>query len=396
MASVFLTGVILLLSRRTHAYQTDTSVRTNGYCQSLDIPVSVTAPSAIYDIPPTSNDQEATAWAIWDADRTNRHDYLNIVQNTTTSDIFNIHGNLCIPKSFVKNNVLQIATHGIAFDSRYWDVQLQPETHSYVEAALQAGYAVFTYDRLGTGQSDRPDAYTVVQGPVELEILRQLTLMGRDGSLYTLAAKQRNPAIPAFASLAPPSKVVHIGHSWGSVLTAAFMAKYANLTDGTILTAYILSEYFGSAGSTSFSVEDAASHGFNRSEGYLVPAKNGIQNIFFGGNLSTAYTPEFLDYADAIKQPATVGEFASAYSISALPGPDFEGPVQLFLAEFDFYVCRGDCKGLANMTQLNETYPKATAIEVYIQPNAGHGLPLHNNATAGFEAMFDFLHRHGL
>ncbi|KAF2770798.1 alpha/beta-hydrolase [Teratosphaeria nubilosa] len=396
MASAFLTGALLLLSHRIHAYQTDISIRANGYCRSLDIPVSVMAPTAIYDIPPTSNDQEATAWAIWDADRTNPHDYLNIVQNTSTSDTFNIHANLCIPKSSGKTNILQIATHGIAFDSRYWDVELQPDTHSYVEAALQAGYAVFTYDRLGTGQSDRPNAYTVVQGPVELEILRQLTLMARDGSLYTLAANQHNYTIPAFTSLTPPSKVVHVGHSWGSVLTAAFMAKYANLTDGTILTAYLLSAYFGSAGSTSFSVGDAASHGFNRSEGYLVPARNGVQNIFFGGNLSTAYTPEFLEYADAIKQPATVGEFASAYNISALPGPDFESPVQLFLAEFDFYVCRGDCKGLANATQLNETYPNASAIEVYIQPNAGHGLPLHNNATAGFEAMFDFLERYGL
>jgi hypothetical protein len=45
---------------------------------------------------------------------------------------------------------------------------------------------------------------------------------------------------------------------------------------------------------------------------------------------------------------------------------------------------------------LNKTYPHATAIEVAIQPNTGHALPLHNNATAGFQLTFEFLAKHGL
>lgn len=86
--------------------------------------------------------------------------------------------------------LLDFATHGVHYDSRYWDSEYQPEKHSYVDAALEAGYSTLTYDRLGVGRSDKPDAYTVVQAPLELEILRQLTLMARNGTLYNFAGTQ--------------------------------------------------------------------------------------------------------------------------------------------------------------------------------------------------------------
>jgi pimeloyl-ACP methyl ester carboxylesterase len=361
--------------------------------------VPVTVDSAIYDIPRVDSDIEAVAWAIYDATRTTIHGVQNIKKNTTTSGTFNIHAQLCVPKSVknAKNNTLQIATHGVHYDSRYWDSKYKPENHSYVEAALKAGYSILTYDRLGVGQSDIPDAYTVVQAPLELEILRQLTLMARNGSLYDFASHAA-PSDPSFKGLAIPNKVVHIGHSFGSFLTSAFIAKYGPLSDGAIITGYLLTEVLGNAGSTSFSVEYAAtgSPPFNRPSGYVVCQRDGIQNIFFGGNPKTAFTPELLDYGISIKQPVPIGEFASAFSLLGNPGPSFVAPVQFLLPEFDFYICRGDCRDLANVTALKQTYPNATDIEVVLQPNTGHALPLHNNATAGFGLIFDFFSRHGL
>ncbi|RYP03671.1 hypothetical protein DL765_010432 [Monosporascus sp. GIB2] len=296
-----------------------------------------------------------------------------------------------------KSDILQIATHGVHYDSRYWDSEYQPENHSYVNAALKAGYSILTYDRLGVGQSDIPDAYTVVQAPLEQEILRQLTLMARNGTLYKFAENVK-PADAAFKALTKPRKIVHVGHSFGSFLTSAFIANYGPLSDGAIITGYLLTQCLASAGSTSFNVEYAATSNpsYKRPSGYVVCQKSGIQNIFFAGDLKTAYTPEMLDYGNDIKQPVPIGEFASAFWLLGNSGPSFKGPVQYMLPEFDFYVCRGDCKGLANVTALAETYPNAAAIEVAIQPNTGHALPLHNNATAGFQVTFDFLERHGL
>jgi hypothetical protein len=111
-----------------------------------------------------------------------------------------------------------------------------------------------------------------------------------------------------------------------------------------------------------------------------------------------AFTPELLNYGDAIKQPIALGELQSAFLIIGGSGPAsaFRGPVQYLLAELDFYICQGDCKGLADMNVLNQSYPNAAAIEIAYQPNTGHALPLHSNATAGFQLKYDFLARHGL
>ncbi|KAJ8102677.1 hypothetical protein POJ06DRAFT_245335 [Lipomyces tetrasporus] len=285
MASIII-GILLLLHHRTSASTIDSSKRVHGFCKQLDIPVFATASSAIYNIPRVDNDIEATAWAIYDATRNTPHGVQNIIKNTTTSGTFNIHAQLCVPKCSKKEDILQIATHGVHYDSRYWDSEYKPEKHSYVDAALKAGYSILTYDRLGVGQSDKPDAYTVTQAPLEQEILRQLTLMARNGTLYSFAGEAR-PVDTVFKTLAKPTKVIHLGHSFGSFVTSAFIANYGLLSDGAIITGYLLTEYLASAGSTSFSVEYAATGcpSFDRPSGYVVCQKSGIQNIFFGGGI---------------------------------------------------------------------------------------------------------------
>lgn len=373
--------------------------RTNGYCRQLDIPVTATAESAIYNIPRVDSDIDAIAWAIYTDTWSTVGGSDRIIKNTTTSGTFNIHAQLCIPKRDVdkKKGILQLATHGVHYDSRYWDPELDRDNLSYVEAALKAGYSILTYDRLGVGKSDIPDAYTVVQAPLELELLHQLTLLARDGTIYGLASKGQPRGSP-FGKLSKPSKIVHVGHSWGSVLTSAFIAKYGPLTDGAIITGYYLGPLLGKAGMAAWNAEAPASStpSFDRPSGYVVCKKSGIQTIFFAGDTKTAFTEEMLEYGNALKQPAPIGEFASAYQILGLPGPEMRAPVQYFLPEFDFYVCGGDCKGIVNKTLLEQTYPHAPVIDIKIQPNTGHAFTLHNNASAGYQVNFDFLESNGL
>jgi hypothetical protein len=135
---------------------------------------------------------------------------------------------------------------------------------------------------------------------------------------------------------------------------------------------------------------------FDRPSGYVVSKKNGVQTVFFGGNPKTAFTAELLDYADSIKQPAPVGELTSFLSPVGSNTQQFRAPLQYVLAEFDLGICGGDCKGVTNMTVLKGMFSHATDIAVDIQPNTGHGFPLHNNATAGFQLTFDFLAANGL
>lgn len=56
----------------------------------------------------------------------------------------------------------------------------------------------------------------------------------------------------------------------------------------------------------------------------------------------------------------------------------------------------GNCKGTYDLPTLKTIYPNATAVEVHIQPSTEHGLTLHENATAEYQATFDLLDRNGL
>jgi hypothetical protein len=67
----------------------------------------------------------------------------------------------------------------------------------------------FFYDRLGVGQSSKPDALSVVQAPLEVEILQSLVTMVKSG----------------YFSNSTFSTVIGTGHSFGSVLTQAVTSK---------------------------------------------------------------------------------------------------------------------------------------------------------------------------
>ena len=41
-------------------------------------------------------------------------------------------------------------------------------------------------------------------------------------------------------------------------------------------------------------------------------------------------------------------------------------------------------------------FPAASAFEAYIQPNTGHGINVHYNATAAYRIIQEFLDTHGL
>ncbi|KAI7329885.1 hypothetical protein KC367_g8582 [Hortaea werneckii] len=361
--------------------------RTHGICQQFDVSVSASSENSIFNLTYIDDDISARSWAIIEDTRSTLQGPEHIVEKFNMSGVFNIHAQLCLPFKPTERtaNFVQIASHGAHYDSRYWDVQLDPEERSWVNAALREGYGILTYDRLGAGQSDHPDAYRVVQAELELDILRSLTQMTRNGTFHRAMGAKADA----------PLRTVHVGHSFGSFLTSAFIARYPELSDAAIITGYIATEFLGSVGTACWSAQYAANArpAFEGGPGYVLNQKSGIQNLFFAGDPHTAFTEELLDYGDRTKQPVPVGELASSYKLVGLPAPEYTGPIHFMLAEFDFFICGGDCKGLTNRTQMSLVYPKSSAIEVDIQPNTGHAFPLHNNASAGFQVSFDFLKR---
>ena len=92
------------------------------------------------------------------------------------------------------------------------------------------GFCTLSIDRFGIGNSSIADPLNVVQAPAELSAIYQLTMMLRNGTL---------PQVPhAF------DKIVHVGHSFGSVLSFELAAMYPTASDALILTGFSLNGSF--------------------------------------------------------------------------------------------------------------------------------------------------------
>jgi hypothetical protein len=190
-------------------------------CLDLFIPVEVNVPSYPPLIPPFANGYEAVAFLLEATKQDSNPDTSGllgkgVILNTT----FSIGATYCTP-THGKKSVVQLLSHGLGFDRSYWDLA---GNLSYKDAAAASGYATLFYDRLGTGLSPTVDPYTISQVQIELAVLVELTTLLRAGKI--------SPKIP------PAAKVVHVGHSYGSVLSNAVAASAPELSDGAVMTGY--------------------------------------------------------------------------------------------------------------------------------------------------------------
>jgi pimeloyl-ACP methyl ester carboxylesterase len=207
---------------------------------------------------------------------------------------------------------VQLLTHGLGFDRSYWD--LDGDEYNYISAATGAGYSTFSYDRLGNGASTIADPYTTVQTVVELAILTELTTLLRAGTISS--------------SIPIPKKVVHVGHSYGSLLSNGMAAKYPDLSDGIVLTGYSLNTtwqlWFEISTSFHLASENQPSRFGNLSSGYLTWGDKYYNQYSF---LKYPYfDPKVLDQAEAGKQPFTLGELLT-FPLVPFLAPKFAKPV---------------------------------------------------------------------
>lgn len=211
---------------------------------------------------------------------------------------------------------------------RYWDVEIKPNQYSWVDYMLAQGYSIFTYDRLGTGSSDKPDAYNVLQTDVEVEILRQLTLLLRSGKLVSSAKKLGGVGTLDHYT---PRKIVHVGHSLGTICTIGLLLVNGSISDGAILTGFLPNNQLGgiSVGTWGFEFarESDPKRFSDRGSGYIVQKTK--YNVLLSFLKKGSFEPALLDYAEQIKQPNSVSEFLSIGAVLGTPAKDFKGPVQV-------------------------------------------------------------------
>ncbi|VUC24575.1 unnamed protein product [Clonostachys rosea] len=371
---------------------------TTKLCVELEVPVPVRATNQLFDQPRVDSTIDAIDWTVWVSTRTTPPVTERLLGNKTIDDKFLINAQLCVPSDKgPKADILQIATPGLGFDKRYFDAEIQPDEYSYVNAALKKGYSILTYDRLGTGKSQKPNAYDIVQIPTEIEILASLTKIARSGKLIS-SSKVLSKSSRTISDFVP-SKVVQIGYSFGSFLIQNVVARYPELSDGAILTALYPNTIPYSQMidvlhyDHEFPKENDPARFSEYGSGYFVLSNEAdLQKLFFQ---KKSLDPALLTYTEKIKQPETVGEYASEGLSSYLVADNFKGPVHFFIGEFDNFVCRGDCRDIYNQTEAERIFPHSNPT-YYLQPETGHAPALSKNASAGFEVMLGYLDSHNL
>ncbi|KAK8181597.1 Alpha/Beta hydrolase protein [Phyllosticta capitalensis] len=398
-------------------------------CLNQTVPVTISARNGNFSLAAPTNNIDAAAF-VQNLSRQGQN-YSSAVLNgyNTVSGTYNISTQFCYDNARSGVNVpLQILTHGIGFDKTYWDLPYNNYNYSYVNAALAAGYSTLSYDRLGIGNSSHGDAVNEIQSFLEVAALRALTTQLRSGSFPGVAQKF--------------SKIIHAGHSFGSIQSYTFANLYPDETDGLVLTGFSLNATynafflaggnfqlaslnaplrFGSAAAGDvqklqlasaylqaldldvdvglLSSDGAAATPQDLPAGYLVTGDTSANQYNF-------FLPGFFDagllaQSERTKMPVTVGELLTLGSVS--PVNAFKGPVLVITGSGDLPFCGGDC--LTTGTKY-PSIPATVALSfpnvapenftAYIQPNAGHGLNAHYNATGAYRYVSEWLKDRGL
>lgn len=205
----------------------------------VTVPVTANNTKLLYSGPV---DQEAATQTLVDLLQINPTIYRTTYGGPSiVNGTYAINSKLCVPvnSSLAQNlNTIQFLTHGATLGIQYWDIA---PGYSYVDAAAKAGYATFSYDRLGVGKSDHPDPIQVVQAYIHVEIAHQLVQFLRTAQIGGFAFKT----------------VVGVGHSAGSTISQAVTTKYPRDFDSVILTGTSISVTYVGTGLASFSLQIA-------------------------------------------------------------------------------------------------------------------------------------------
>ncbi|KAH7329865.1 Alpha/Beta hydrolase protein [Rhizoctonia solani] len=278
---------------------------------------------------------------------------------------YNIWTQVCHPNGKEGQVPLIVGIHGINFDHSYWEFGYSKE-YNFIEAANKAGYAVLTYDRLGVGQSDKPDGLNVVQSSTEVEILHRFIQQARASGKY--------------------SKILGIGHSFGAIQLTGIAARYPTDLDAVILTGYapsmtLASEQPDMAIRSRWSSLPSGSNIMSDKSYMGTGSPSSDRFAFFAdGNYDEAAFKQAYD----TKQTHTLGEFLTIAEPVSQPASEYKGHVFVVTGEKDIIFCGGNClqkptKAPGN-NLLDDTkvfYPKAASFSSHVPSGAGHALFAH-------------------
>lgn len=104
-----------------------------------------------------------------------------------------------------------------------WTGDGYSDRYSWVAAASKAGYPTLAIDRLGNGDSDHPDPILAVQfvtSPVDKTQLTTNRYPVEVETIHQIIVKLRAGTLPPPLNGRKFTKVIYVGHSYGSISTS--------------------------------------------------------------------------------------------------------------------------------------------------------------------------------
>jgi pimeloyl-ACP methyl ester carboxylesterase len=267
------------------------------------------------------------------------------------------------------------------------------DEYSWVSHARSQGYSTLALDNLGSGNSSGPDPITIVQGPLQVEIMHNIIKSLRSGSLPNISQHYK--------------KVVFVTHSYGSIIGRKVATDYP--TDGA--DAYILTaasntlvgikRAIGTFQAQAASVRHPAELG-NLPPGYLSFSNQGLRDAVYSFNGD--FDPKMLAWDQQYPHSFAAGEVSAPLSSLVANTSTFDGPVMVLTGKYDVIVCGtgnftqsdGDCGNGkdSNPAMTKAEFPKAR-FDYYIPDHTGHDLNAHYSAPESFGAAHMFLEKFG-
>jgi len=290
---------------------------------------------------------------------------------------YTIVGELCRPPGSIRHRVptVHLAVHGATYSHLYWGWPYQPETHSYIDHLLAAGYAVFAFDRIGVGQSSHPPGASVTID-ANAFVVHQLVRALRRGSIGKTQFR----------------RVVLVGHSLGSITSLAEASAYHDV-DGVVLTGI---SHFSPSGAALLPTlipanQDPRFAKRKLDEDYLTTSPGSREASFYSAPV-TDPDPQLMAIDEATKETVTTAELRTTSSVLT-SGASFaiQVPVLMVAGQLDPGVCGGAsiCASLAASAVAFAVaeapfFAPDACLQTAVIPDAGHYLNLEPSAPVTY------------
>ena len=286
-----------------------------------------------------------------------------------------VAGTLCWAGK-LDGKALAVMVSGAGYGSLYWDFPYQPNTYSFVRAALKRQLATFNFDRLGTGRSDRPFGL----------------LLGIDNQAYVLAQ-----IIETLAGRHDFRAIVTLGHSFGSTISLAHALAYPDNVDGLVLTGFVHNSNPGFGLAMRDGVHVAAFKGpfagATVDPTYIISKPSSRAEIFYTADNTD---PVVIDIDELNPQTTTIGEVISMPTYFKEQSKALTVPAFTLIGEDDFVVCGGalECTDHdALISWESQFFSPVSCHEIIILDDTNHNANLHRNAPHNFQLMLNWIER---